>query len=1436
MATSDSIIASIGAAFDEDEKGFGSPLHSIVAHARAEGYVTPDTATTQKQTGAGTLLSALSTTAAVKVSPAFLGTTDTVAVIGGSGDPHLDGSLRGVKWLDGAITYSDPDAPSDYQAAYSSDQNRDGVSAQNQGFSQLTAQQMQAVHFALSASIYTQPLGAPGFSVEGFTNLDIEYAGPGVGASTIRLANSSDPSTAYAFYPGTFVNAGDVWLGTSLRTTIPGSYAWFGVLHELGHSLGLKHGHEDFGLGALPAEVNSLEFSLMTYSTYIGQSPVGRVTFEQWGAPQTYMMLDIAALQHLYGADYTTNSTDTIYTWNPASGATFVNGNAAIQPGANRIFETIWDGGGTDTYDLSNYTTGVSVDLGPGDYSVFSTAQLANLGGGPNGGLARGNVFNALQWNGDPRSLIEIAIGGAGADVFRGNIAANRLAGNAGNDTLFGEDGNDVLDGGLGTDVLYGDAGDDVLIYDAADASIVGGSGNDTLVVAQSGVTMDLAAIPDNLIGDIEVIDLGARGNTLALGASDVLALSSTSDTLRIDGGAGDQVISGNGRDWVRLGEQVIGSNVYYAYTRAGATLLLDRDITSDIAITFPVPVRVINDVNLDGRSDIVWRGPAGQVETWLAQGTGAPVKLADGAMALGWSIVDTHGDYNGDGRSDILWRHSDGTIDTWLMNGDGTHGAGVSAPVNPSRTLIDGHGDYNGDGKSDLLWREPNGEVRSWLIDGTLASEVSHFVVPLAWSIVDTHGDYNADGRNDVLWRHTDGTIATWLMNGAAPFVAGLITATTVSWTLIDGHGDYNGDGKSDLLWRTPTGEVRSWLINDGTLASEVSHFVVPREWSVVDTQGDYNADGRNDVLWRHSDGTIATWLMNGNAPPVAGLITPSTVSWTLIDGHSDYNGDGKSDLLWRAADGEARVWLIDNSALVSQVSYGTLPLSWNIAEEMGPAQMGDAGNNVLTGNDLNADGRSDLVWRGPAGQVETWLAQGASAPVKLTEGAMALGWSIVDTHGDYNGDGRSDILWRHTDGTIDTWLMNGDGTHGAGVSAPVNPSRTLIDGHGDYNGDGKSDLLWREPNGEVRSWLINDGTLASEVSHFVVPLAWSIVDTHGDYNADGRNDVLWRHTDGTIATWLMNGAAPFVAGLITATTVSWTLIDGHGDYNGDGKSDLLWRTPTGEVRSWLINDGTLASEVSHFVVPLAWSVVDTQGDYNADGRNDVLWRHTDGTIATWLMNGNAPPVAGLITPSTVSWTLIDGHSDYNGDGKSDLLWRAADGEARVWLIDNSTLVSQVSYGTLPLSWNIADEIGPTQLGDAGNNVLTGTLGANLLRGLGGADTLSGNGGGDRFLFDTPLDASNVDSVVDFKSGQDKLVLSDVIFANLAAGPLSAAQLVVGPGAQAQDANDRILYNTATGQLSYDADGSGAGAAIAFATLFGQPALSATDIAVVAV
>src|SRR5690606_24679878 len=127
--------------------------------------------------------------------------------------------------------------------------------------------------------------------------------------------------------------------------------------------------------------------------------------------------------------------------------------------------------------------------------------------------------------------------------------------------------------------------------------------------------------------------------------------------------------------------------------------------------------------------------------------------------------------------------------------------------------------------------------------------------------------------------------------------------------------------------------------------------------------------------------------------------------------------------------------------------------------------------------------------------------------------------------------------------------------------------------------------------------------------------------------------------------------------------------------------------------------------------------------------------------------------------------------------------------------------------------------------------NAIYGNAGSNVIDGKGGADTIYLMGGADTVYFSTPLGAGNVDAVIGFASGDDRLQLDRVIF-GLAPGALPASAFVLGSAAQ--DANDRLIYNQGTGQLFFDADGTGAGAAVLFATLGAGTALNASDFLVV--
>jgi hypothetical protein len=135
---------------------------------------------------------------------------------------------------------------------------------------------------------------------------------------------------------------------------------------------------------------------------------------------------------------------------------------------------------------------------------------------------------------------------------------------------------------------------------------------------------------------------------------------------------------------------------------------------------------------------------------------------------------------------------------------------------------------------------------------------------------------------------------------------------------------------------------------------------------------------------------------------------------------------------------------------------------------------------------------------------------------------------------------------------------------------------------------------------------------------------------------------------------------------------------------------------------------------------------------------------------------------------------------------------------------------------------------------GGGGDDALDGKGGSDLLAGGQGTDELTGGGGGDTFLFDTALGDGTFDTVTDF-GGADRIALDDAVFDVLSAGNLAAGAFFKGSGAtEAQDADDRIIYDTATGALYFDADGVGGAGAEQVARLAGRPALTAGDFLVV--
>ena len=132
---------------------------------------------------------------------------------------------------------------------------------------------------------------------------------------------------------------------------------------------------------------------------------------------------------------------------------------------------------------------------------------------------------------------------------------------------------------------------------------------------------------------------------------------------------------------------------------------------------------------------------------------------------------------------------------------------------------------------------------------------------------------------------------------------------------------------------------------------------------------------------------------------------------------------------------------------------------------------------------------------------------------------------------------------------------------------------------------------------------------------------------------------------------------------------------------------------------------------------------------------------------------------------------------------------------------------------------------------GQDGNDFLQGGAGNDLLVGGAGLDELTGGAGADRFLFDSLTVSADRDTVKDFAANEDLFVLSRSVFAAFAALPVgSLPATAFYAGAAAQNADQKIIYNSATGNLFYDADGSGAQAAVQIAFLGNKPTLTAQN------
>lgn len=500
-----------------------------------------------------------------------------------TGDAYIDPMLSGWRWDGGPVTYGFAQTASAY-----GDPQAYPYQFPSDHFQAASPTTMEAIRTLLEGDVVAGGRSMTLMPVSGFTNLTFAQTDPATATADMRVGVAAQVPYSTGFVPGESQDHGnadgDVWFANTgangaafkLQTPVNGSWGYYSVLWSVGKALGLNAGYMD-----VPADKQFAEYTLMTYygapsvalpnagagaggGFGVAAAPAGQPEIQNlnYFSNQTYMMLDIAALQRMYGANYDFRSGDTVYAWNPSTGSVTVDGvpkgvagdGLANAGHMNTIFQTIWDGGGTDTYDLSNYASALKIDLTPGSYSAFSDAQRPYIGRDVNDDsyYARGNVYNAMLHDQDPRSLIENADGGSANDTITGNHANNRLRGNAGNDTLQGGSGNDELDGGAGDDTArFRGNRTDYTITTGADGHVTIADGMTGRDGVDRVIDVKFAAFADqtiNLIGQMSARLLVA--STPANSSKDQQAtgklITGTHGTDRLRGGSGDDRLLGH--------------------------------------------------------------------------------------------------------------------------------------------------------------------------------------------------------------------------------------------------------------------------------------------------------------------------------------------------------------------------------------------------------------------------------------------------------------------------------------------------------------------------------------------------------------------------------------------------------------------------------------------------------------------------------------------------------------------------------------------------------------------------------------------------------------------------------------------------------------------------------------------------------------------------
>ena len=390
----------------------------------------------------------------------------------------------------------------------------------------------------------------------------------------------------------------------------------------------------------------------------------------------------------------------------------------------------------------------------------------------------------------------------------------------------------------------------------------------------------------------------------------------------------------------------------------------------------------------------------------------------------------------------------------------------------------------------------------------------------------------------------------------------------------------------------------------------------------------------------------------------------------------------------------------------------------------------------------------------------------------------------------------------------TLNGYAGNDTLDGGAGVD-------TMIGGIGDdvyYVDDSKDVIIEQGTQGADRVFTTTSYTLSSDVENLTLT---------GGANLNGVGNALNNVITGNSGNNSIDGGAGID-----------TMIGGAGDdiYVVETFGDMI-------VENASAGNDAVQSYIS-YVLAANVEVLELRGASSINGTGNALSNTIIGNSGTNVIDGGGSAdlmIGGLGNDTYV----VDNAGDY-------VLEDISAGSDAVMASVSYMLTANVESLTLTGSAAIngfGNSLNNVINGNNANNYLDGGAGVDSLVGGAGNDTLNGGfgndmldggAGADFFVFNTTLGSANVDRISAFSVADDTIYLAQSIFnafGSYGAIASGAFNITSAP----LEANDRIIFNKATGDLFYDADGNGRIAAVQFATLANVTGtLSAQDFIVI--